>query len=59
VDEAISATLLGLLDLLVVPEVSQAGTFAPGFSTTSSTKVFQELQEGHLPSHLADSYPQL
>ena len=28
-----------------------------GFSRISSLKVFHSLQAGHLPSHLADSYP--
>jgi hypothetical protein len=39
--------------------VFQEGTLDPAFSVISSTKVFHSLQEGHLPSHFADSYPQL
>jgi len=50
---------LGLFTRVVPVEVFQAGTLDPAFSVISSTKVFQELHEGHLPSHLADSYPQL
>jgi len=37
----------------------QLGTEALPFSMISSTKVFHCWHEGHLPSHLADSKPQL
>ena len=33
-------------------------SFEEDFSTTSSTKVFHCLQEGHCPNHLGESYPQ-
>ena len=50
----------GLLERWVLLEpLFQSGTEAPAFSIISSTKVFHWLQEGHLPNHFADSYPQL
>src|SRR5687768_8942769 len=33
--------------------------FPSSFDIISSAKLFQELHDGHFPSHLADSYPQL
>ena len=39
--------------------LEKGGVFDEVFSTTSSTKVFHCWHDGHLPSHFADSKPQL
>jgi len=40
------------------PLSSQTGCAVEDLETTSSTKEFHWLHEGHLPIHLADSCPQ-
>jgi len=58
VEDTMVPTGLGVLERWVAELVFQEGTFVVVLSTTSSTNVFHSLQEGHLPSHFADSYPQ-
>ena len=40
-----------------LPESPLEGETGDLIRTGSSTMVFQALQEGHWPAHLADSYP--
>ena len=59
-----SVALISLMSfalLLVSPSLANTRTedAAEGLCTTSSTNVFHSLHDGHLPTHLGDSKPQL